>query len=306
MTLTPLAAPDARRSDRTGMLTLSVVVPVFDEESTIGECLGRLCAQIDDIHEIVVVDNNSTDRGPDIVATLAEEYPQIRLISESRQGLVYARNAGMDAATGDLVARIDADTRVGDRWAKTIVGFFAADDAQTWSALCGRGEAYGVPFDGRFDKWKIRLHPLNRDREVREPSEIPVLHGSNMIVRREVWGRIRDRVSMRRDIFEDVDMGLCVQDTGGRNAFLPALTVGVSPRRMETGMSSFVTYMSFLPRTFALHKRYGLALGAAMVYLPALTALHAARLVLLRSYDPETGGFDVRNLLRQRADRLLP
>ena len=64
--------------------------------------------------------------------------------------------------------------------------------------------------------------------------------------------------------------------------------------------------MCIRDRTFALHKRYGLALGAAMVYLPALTALHAARLVLLRSYDPETGGFDVRNLLPQRADRLLP
>ncbi len=306
MTLAPLAASDSNRLGKTHTITLSVVVPVYDEESTIGECLDRLCAQIGHIHEIIVVDNNSTDRGPDIIRALAQKFSQIRLITEPQQGLVFARNAGMNSATGDLVARIDADTRVGPDWAETIVDFFMADGAQAWSALCGRGEAYGVPFDGRFDKWKIRLHPLNRDREVRAPSEIPVLYGSNMVVRREVWSRIRDRVSMRRDIFEDVDLGLCVQDAGGRNAFLPALTVGVSPRRMETGMSSFVTYMSFLPRTFALHRRYGLALGAAAVYLPALTALHGARLLMLRSYDPETGGFGVRNMLRQRHDRLLP
>lgn len=318
MALAPVAASDASASghEETRSLTLSVVVPIFDEESTIGDCLERLCTQLDSVHEIVVVDNNSSDAGPAIVAALSETYPQIRLISESEQGLVYARNRGMDAATGDLIARIDADTRVGADWATTIVRFFTSDTAGCWSALCGRGEAYGVPFAGRFDRWKIRLRPRarrrpDRDRHghngaEREASEVPVLYGSNMIVRREMWWTIRENVSMRRDIFEDVDTGLCVQDAGGRNAFLTSLTVGVSPRRMETGMSSFVTYMSFLPRTFLLHRRCGLALGATVVYLPALTVLHAARLAVLRAYDAETGSFGLRNMLRPRTDRLLP
>lgn len=65
MTLAPLAASDSNRLGKTHTITLSVVVPVYDEESTIGECLDRLCAQIAHIHEIIVVDNNSTDRGPD-------------------------------------------------------------------------------------------------------------------------------------------------------------------------------------------------------------------------------------------------
>ena len=121
--------------------TLSVVVPAFDEEDTIAACLERLTAQADCIAEIVDVDNNSTDRTAEIVRDLARRHPTIRLLHEAEQGLVFARNAGMDAATGDLIARIDSDTMVGDDWSRTIVDFFTADIDHNWSALCGRGEA---------------------------------------------------------------------------------------------------------------------------------------------------------------------
>ncbi|MCX2756263.1 glycosyltransferase family 2 protein [Gordonia sp. 4N] len=288
-------------------LTFSVVVPVFDEEDTIGDCLTRLAAQFDQITEIVVVDNNSTDGGRAVIDAWCSADPRVRVIDEARQGLVYARNAGLDAATGDLIARIDADTRVPPDWARTIVEFFTADVRGDWAALCGRGEAYDVPLAGRFDRWKTRLHPLNKLRSEKSVSEVPVLYGSNMVLRRATWVRIRDRVSMRRNIFEDVDMGLCVGDAGGRNAFLRSLTVGVSPRRMETGMVPFVRYMSFLPRTFLLHRRFGLVAGSAAVYVPAITVAHALRLVVLRSYDSRTGRVDPRNLLRGGgSDRVLP
>ncbi|MDY6809933.1 MAG: glycosyltransferase family 2 protein [Actinomycetota bacterium] len=284
--------------------TLSVVVPVYDEEDSIAECLGRLVAQ-PAVTEIVVVDNNSGDGGMEIVASLALTHPRIRIVQEDLQGLVFARNRGLDTATGDLIARIDADTRVGPNWAQTIVDFFAADEEQYWSALCGRGEAYGVPLSGRLDRWKVRLHPLGRTRAHRAVTEIPVLYGSNMVLRSEVWATIRTRVSMRRDIFEDVDMGLCVTESGGRNAFLASLTVGVSARRMETGLTSFVTYMSFLPRTFALHRRLALAAGAALFYVPALTAVHAVRLMAIRIYDVETGRFTT-SVRQLASDRVLP
>ena len=94
-------------------LTFSVVVPVFDEEDTIGDCLTRLAAQFDQITEIVVVDNNSTDGGRAVIDAWCSADPRVRVIDEVRQGLVYARNTGLDAATGDLIARIDADSTRG-------------------------------------------------------------------------------------------------------------------------------------------------------------------------------------------------
>ncbi|QTI70121.1 glycosyltransferase family 2 protein [Gordonia polyisoprenivorans] len=318
---TTRAVRDGAHADRVellpqddGRVLLSVVIPVFNEADTIGTCLDLLIDQIDDIAEIIVVDNNSTDATREIVEERTRRTPRIRVVDESTQGLVHARNAGMDSATGDVIARIDADTRIPAGWARTIVEFFEADSQGQWSALCGRGAAYGLPFEGSMSRIVRLLRPvarrLSRERasaqESSEAREIPVLYGSNMVVRREVWQVIRTRVSMRRDIFEDVDMGLCVQDINGRNAFLASLTVGVSPRRMETGVSAFAEYMSFLPRTLLLHRRYGLAAGAAFGYLPPVIIVHAARLVLIRAYDADAGTFSVRNLLRSTTERGLP
>lgn len=287
--------------------SLSVVVPAYDEQDCIGHCLELLCEQLDTITEIIVVDNNSTDATREIVTRFARENAEIRLMSEKRQGLVHARNAGMDAAAGDLVARIDADTRVPSDWAATIVDFFDSDATEHWAAACGRGEAYDLPYGDAAARLKKRFSPLaRRTPATPDVREVPVLYGSNMILRQHTWKAIRDRVSDRRDVFEDVDMGLCVQETGGRNAFLSSITVGVSPRRMESGMTSFVRYMACLPRTLALHRRRALAAAAAVVYVPGVTVLHACRLVMIRAYDRETDTFALRNLARARTDRAMP
>ncbi|WP_307829466.1 glycosyltransferase family 2 protein [Antrihabitans stalagmiti] len=282
---------------------LSIVVPTYNEEDIIGECLERLTAQLEHIAEIVVVDNNSTDDTNSIVETFASRFAEVKMISEREQGLVFARNAGLDAATGPLIARIDSDTLVPPHWAKSIVEFFAGDTAGKWAAACGRGEAYGLPYGDRLGNFKRRYLGSNTNSAVRE---VPVLYGSNMILRRDVWHKIRDAVSMRRDIFEDVDTGLCVGESGGSIAFLPNITVGVSPRRMETRMSAFVVYMSFLPRTLLLHRRFGYAALATFVYLPALTVLHAGRLAVIRGYDPKSGSFSARNYRLATVDRINP
>lgn len=263
-------------------LTLSVVIPAYDEEESIGSCLDLLCAQAADIDEIIVVDNNSRDRTADIVADRAARSPLIRTVTEHRQGLVFARNTGMDAARGDLIARIDADTRVGPDWARTVRDFLTRDTDGRWWAVCGRGEAYDLPYGTAAARAKNRFSPFGR-RRAPEVRDVPVLYGSNMILRRATWEAIRDRVSDRRDVFEDVDMGLCVRAAGGRNGFLADLTVGVSPRRMHSPTGEFVRYMVCLPRTLVLHRRFGLAVAAAALYVPGVVVLHAARLLVVRT-----------------------
>ncbi|HEY9313174.1 glycosyltransferase family 2 protein [Williamsia sp.] len=286
---------------------LSVVVPTFNEEEIIGQCLTRLTEQLDHILEIIVVDNNSTDATVDIVRSFADRFSEVILVSEERQGLVYARNTGLDAATGPAISRIDSDTLVPPGWAETIVDFLHSDTEKRWAALCGRGEAYGLPYGDSIGNLKKRVGLLRPPRTTKNTvKDVPVLYGSNMTLRRETWLEVRDKVSMRRDVFEDVDCGLCVQESGGRNAFLAHLTVGVSPRRMETSIRGFVTYMLCLPRTLLLHKRFALAAAAATIYLPAITILHTGRLVIIRSYDKETGRFSARNILRASIDRAMP
>jgi dolichol-phosphate mannosyltransferase len=90
---------------------LSVVAPVFDEEALIEVFCARVCAALDDISfELVLVDDGSTDRTPELLAALAASDPRVRVIQLSRNfGHQTALTAGLDHAHGDAVVMLDAD-----------------------------------------------------------------------------------------------------------------------------------------------------------------------------------------------------
>lgn len=129
-------------------MRLSVVVPMFNEQQAIGPCLGALLPELTAIYEVIVVDNNSSDGSADVVKALCEQHPAIRLVHESTQGLVAARDRGFRSATGDLLARIDADTQVRPGWASAIVEVFEQHgDHVAGTGLC---PLYDAPFQDRY------------------------------------------------------------------------------------------------------------------------------------------------------------
>ncbi|MCO8270262.1 glycosyltransferase family 2 protein [Actinoplanes sp. TRM 88003] len=90
-------------------MSLSVIVPVFNEERFLGACLDAVLAQHEPVHEVIVVDNNSTDGTREVLAAYAG---RVLVLRESRQGVQHARNRGLDAASGTVFGRIDADTAI--------------------------------------------------------------------------------------------------------------------------------------------------------------------------------------------------
>ena len=86
---------------------VSVVVPLYNKAPYLSAALGSIQAQQRQPDEIIVVDDGSTDGGADIA--LAAGIPRLRLIRQTNQGPGAARNRGIAAATGDLVAFLDAD-----------------------------------------------------------------------------------------------------------------------------------------------------------------------------------------------------
>lgn len=92
--------------------TISVVIPVFNAEETIGRCLRSIQEQdVQDI-EILCVDDGSTDRSVVIVEQLAKEDFRIRLIRQENRSAGAARNNGMTHATGKYLHFLDADDTV--------------------------------------------------------------------------------------------------------------------------------------------------------------------------------------------------
>ncbi len=103
------------------MIKISLVIPAYNEEKYIGQCLDSVIANADKrIFEIIVVDNVSTDK----TAEVARQRPGVKVVREEGKGTNKARQRGLLEATGDFVAYIDADTRMPKEWPETADKFF--------------------------------------------------------------------------------------------------------------------------------------------------------------------------------------
>jgi glycosyltransferase involved in cell wall biosynthesis len=87
-------------------ITISVVIPAYNAGSLIGETLDSVLAQSRPAHEIIVVDDGSTDDTAEVVRRYGDA---VRYLRQEKQGLSSARNAGIHAATGDWIALLDSD-----------------------------------------------------------------------------------------------------------------------------------------------------------------------------------------------------
>ena len=90
---------------------LSFIVPVYNVEKYLEECLDSLLDQDVDKseYEIVCVNDGSTDGSPEILARYAQRYPNIRIVTKENGGLAAARNTGLEHAVGEYVWYIDSD-----------------------------------------------------------------------------------------------------------------------------------------------------------------------------------------------------
>ena len=91
---------------------ISFIIPCYNEEEHIKDCIRSIRANVWYVpYEIIVVDNNCTDKTAEIA-----ELEGAFVIKESRKGVVFARQAGYEAAKGFLIANIDADSKITDGW----------------------------------------------------------------------------------------------------------------------------------------------------------------------------------------------
>ena len=89
--------------------SVSVIIPAFNAEETIKQTLRSAQMQTYRNLELIVVDDGSRDFTPNIVSKFASEDPRIRLIQQGNSGVAAARNAGLAASNGSLIAPLDAD-----------------------------------------------------------------------------------------------------------------------------------------------------------------------------------------------------
>jgi glycosyltransferase involved in cell wall biosynthesis len=207
------------------MSTLSIVIPSYNDADMLRECLRALAAQTRPPDEVLVVDNGSTDDTA-AVATAAGA----RVVVEPVRGVLHATTAGFDAATGEIIGRLDADSRPRPDWAARVEADFDADP--TLDALTGGGVFYGGYAFWRFvGRWLYLGGYFVSMRLVL--GRVP-LFGSNFALRRQTWEDLRGRIHLDDPrAHDDLDI-TCVLDPYAGVDYDRALLMPVSARPFDT------------------------------------------------------------------------
>jgi glycosyltransferase involved in cell wall biosynthesis len=175
-------------------MELSVIVCTYNRADSLKLCLSFLENQIvhDDISwEVIVVDNNSTDHTVDVIETSDTDKLNIQYLKETNQGLCFARNRGIKAAKGKIIAYLDDDILAEPDWLNAMLSIFK----DTSCDAAGGKILFELPVQeipswldthmwgylGYLDLGQYRM-------ELDGIRNYP--HGGNMAFRREIFDRI--------------------------------------------------------------------------------------------------------------------
>lgn len=90
-------------------MVFSIIVPVYNVEKYLKECVDSILAQTFTDYELILVDDGATDTSGIICDEYAQKYEQVRVIHQANAGLAVARNAGTSVAQGEYIVYIDSD-----------------------------------------------------------------------------------------------------------------------------------------------------------------------------------------------------
>jgi GT2 family glycosyltransferase len=193
---------------------VSVVVCTYNGGRTLGECLRSLSALNYPDLEIIVVDDGSTDNTGEVLS----QFRGVRAIRQTNQGLSHARNVGLHAATGAIVAYTDSDCYADPDWITHLV-----DQLQRTSAA-----AVGGPNLAPEDGWLaacVAASPGQPTHILETDQEAEHIPGCNMAFRREALMAIGGFDEQYRKAGDDVDICWRLQHAGRWITFAPAAFV---------------------------------------------------------------------------------
>jgi O-antigen biosynthesis protein len=193
---------------------VSVVVCSYNGGRTIGECLAGLQRLEYPDYDVIVVDDGSTDA----TAAIARGF-DVRLISTANQGLSAARNTGLAAATGEIVAYIDDDAVPDPHWLAGLGAAFRSSDH------VGIGGPNIPPPDDGLIAELVAHAPGGPMHVLLDDTTAEHIPGCNMAFRREALEAVGGFDPQFRAAGDDVDLCWRLQERGWTLGFTPAAVV---------------------------------------------------------------------------------
>lgn len=224
-------------------LTLTIVIPVYNEENYLKACLDAVASQTVMPIEVLVVDNNSSDRS----VSIAKSYDFVSVLHEKIQGQTFAQATGFNHAKGNILGRIDADTILPPDWVEKVLEAFKSDSDTI--ALTGDG----VPYDAPLKSAAAGVFRFYHSFVSRVFSGHVMLWGANTALRATGWKRIAPRMSYSRELWEDYEMAFLLSRIGGIR-HLKGIGVGCSFRAAHRPLIPQLSYQFRAVKTFRKYK----------------------------------------------------
>jgi cellulose synthase/poly-beta-1,6-N-acetylglucosamine synthase-like glycosyltransferase len=202
---------------------ITVVVPAYNEEELIADCLDSLLNQSleKSEYQIIVIDNNSTDATARIATSMG-----VQVVREPRKGYVHALRKGIEVSKTELFAFTDADCRVPRDWLEKILQHFESSPRVV--GVGGKLAFYDIP--PIVDKTFRSILYLNK-----------ALPGNNMAIRRQALGQIGG-VDPMVNLTVDYWLTLKLRKVGKLKVDR-RLVVNTSGRRIRASFDSDIKYV---------------------------------------------------------------
>ncbi|WGH77271.1 glycosyltransferase family 2 protein [Jannaschia ovalis] len=271
----------------------AVIIPHFNDPDRLARCLAALMGDLPDCVEVLVVDNGShSDPG----AWLRRDFPEVRLLCETRPGAGPARNRGAAETDAELLLFLDADCVPGPGWVAT--------------ALCAAREADLVGGDVEiFDE----TPPPRSGAEAFETTfafdmrryldEVGFLGSGNLVTRREVHAALG---GFRPAVSEDKDYSHRARAAGFTLGYVAEMRVGHPSRADWPALRA--KWRRLTDEAWALHRAEGrgrLAWVGRALLMPVSVLAHLPRVLRARTLTPGERWRAAGTLLRIRMARML-
>ncbi|GAA3902178.1 glycosyltransferase family 2 protein [Microbacterium invictum] len=223
----------------------SVVIPSLNDAVMLRTCLAAIAVQTRPPDEVIVVDNGSTDDTADVARAAGAH-----VVAQPVRGIFPATTAGFDAAEGELLLRLDADSVPPADWVARIVTAFETDPGL--DALSGPGRFYG---GNAVTRWiAANLYLGAYPTLIRWALGHQVLFGSNLAMRTALWRDVRGRVH-RDDPRAHDDFDITINLVPGTHVrYDRSLVVDVSARPFSS-VGALRTRLAWALHTMAINQR---------------------------------------------------
>lgn len=177
------------------MKKLSLIIATYNRAQSLLRTLRSVVSQsaAPELWECIVVNNNSTDNTAEVFARFAAENQgfDLKMVTEVKQGLSNARNAGITASKGEYVAIVDDDETLESSYIESYIEFF-----DSFPTAMAAGGAVRAEYESHRPRWmshyteRMIANPIDLDVVVTLFPSSRVPAGGNMAFRREIFDRV--------------------------------------------------------------------------------------------------------------------